>query len=948
MTESMTTTDASAPLSSGAFLHARTRADEPETAQSWAAIPPGARVLVFLTGLAALVATLAASFLAHPDRNWTTFAVLAVAAATAQLFGVHTTHNQSYHLAIVFLLAGALILPPELVALLCVVQHVPEWLKERYPFEIQGFNIANYTLAALGAFTGAHLVLGSHSAGADSRTALAGLAAGVVFVVANHVVLAGMLRVARGHSLRESGLFTLESLMTDLVLAIVGVGLGAWWNVNTWFLPVSIAPLVLIHRALSIPRLRAEAALDTKTGLYNAGRLNAALEDEMERALRFNRPLSVIVADLDLLRKINNSYGHLAGDAVLLGVANVFRAELRPYDVAARFGGEEFAVVLPETEFEEALAIAERIRHAIEDQPFRRHGSDDPVPATLSLGVSSFPQHAQDSDELVHQADLALYRAKALGRNRVCGATAETRMLKKLIQGTSRGEQSPAEGQPRGFRPYGEERSGKLGARVLARLRATAETVRAQALETLAAAKPAPAASEAERRIRVLIGLLVLGAASLLALNVLDLRHTVLDDPAGVGGFALVVLALQLLSADLYGNGAEGASAIGILAAGFAFGPSTAISLGMLAALAQWVRRHGLFHRGLFDVANFSLSAAAAAYAYRAIAQTSGSVAVHFAGAVAATIAYRGVNSSLLSLVMSLAEGQSVRAIWNERFRWASVHYLAYSPLAFATAVAYNEMGLVGLAAFAVPPALLTISVRQYLAHTRTSVEEVRRANEELRRSNTELAESNQRVRRTHLQTIAALSRSMEAKDVYTGGHTERVAAVAVAVAHKLGYRGDELDAIEIGGLLHDIGKIGIPESMINKAGALNEEEWTKMREHPVISDYILSEVEMHPFVRQIARWSHERIDGQGYPDRLAGNEIPLPARIMLVADAFDALVTDRAYRRRRSIPAALAEIREHAGTQFCPIVVDALERIWREQPHVLSHGAVEPVADVA
>jgi HD-GYP domain-containing protein (c-di-GMP phosphodiesterase class II) len=99
------------------------------------------------------------------------------------------------------------------------------------------------------------------------------------------------------------------------------------------------------------------------------------------------------------------------------------------------------------------------------------------------------------------------------------------------------------------------------------------------------------------------------------------------------------------------------------------------------------------------------------------------------------------------------------------------------------------------------------------------------------------------------------------------------------------------------------------------------------MKQHPLMSDSILSTVDLHPFVRQAARWSHEQIDGRGYPDGLAGDEIPLPARIVFVADAFDALTTDRPYRKARSAEAAIAEIRQNSGTQFCPDVVAALER---------------------
>ena len=184
-----------------------------------------------------------------------------------------------------------------------------------------------------------------------------------------------------------------------------------------------------------------------------------------------------------------------------------------------------------------------------------------------------------------------------------------------------------------------------------------------------------------------------------------------------------------------------------------------------------------------------------------------------------------------------------------------------------------------------------------------------------------ESADLVEHVRRTHLATIAALSKSMEAKDFYTGGHTERVASVAVALARRLGFHGAELEAVEVGALLHDIGKIGIPERILQKPGPLDDDEWAIMKEHPVISEFILSDVGLHPIVLQVARSSHERIDGAGYPDGKAGDDIPLPARIALVADAFDALTSDRPYRLGRSIPDAIDELRAHAGTQFCPVV---------------------------
>jgi ribonuclease P protein subunit RPR2 len=200
-----------------------------------------------------------------------------------------------------------------------------------------------------------------------------------------------------------------------------------------------------------------------------------------------------------------------------------------------------------------------------------------------------------------------------------------------------------------------------------------------------------------------------------------------------------------------------------------------------------------------------------------------------------------------------------------------------------------------------------------------------------------ESAELVEQVRRTHLATIAALSRSIEAKDNYTGGHTERVASVSVALAARLGYDGPELDAIEIGALLHDVGKIGIPERILQKEAPLDEDEWEIMRKHPIMSEYILAEVDLPPIVREIARWSHERVDGRGYPDGLDGSEIPLPARIVLVADALDAITSDRPYRPARTLGDAVAELRANAGTQFCPTVIAALEELVADEPRLFA-----------
>src|SRR5438552_3366372 len=421
-----------------------------------------------------------------------------------------------------------------------------------------------------------------------------------------------------------------------------------------------------------------------------------------------------------------------------------------------------------------------------------------------------------------------------------------------------------------------------------------------------------PTAGLDERVVGLMIGLVIAACVGLIVASQ-GIVATVSAQPARVATLLALTLALQMFSVQVYGRGSVSVSAIGIVATAIIFDTGTTMAIAVLAAAGHGLRRRTELNKGVFDAANFAVSAGAASLVFHALDGWRLPAAV-LAGAV-----YAIVNNGLLCLVMSLAEQTPWPAIWFERFHWARFHFALFGPLALAATIAYEQIGTAGLVAFTLPPALMILSVRQYLERTGAAVEEIREANLSLRRA--------------HKDTIAALSRSMEAKDLYTGSHTERVAAVAVGLARRLGFRDEELEAIEFGALLHDIGKIGITEHVLRKPGKLTEDEWELIKTHPVISDYILSELDLHPFVRQCARSSHERIDGAGYPDGLSGEAIPLPARIVLVADALDALTSTRPYRTARPMLSALAEIRAHTGTQFCPTVVAALEELWRKEP---------------
>ena len=169
---------------------------------------------------------------------------------------------------------------------------------------------------------------------------------------------------------------------------------------------------------------------------------------------------------------------------------------------------------------------------------------------------------------------------------------------------------------------------------------------------------------------------------------------------------------------------------------------------------------------------------------------------------------------------------------------------------------------------------------------------------------------------------IFALAAAVEAKDPFTEAHTERVARTARRVGERMGLSDDDLDALYRGGIIHDIGKIGVPDNILLKPGRLDPEEQTRMHLHPVIGESIVAPLRTSSDLLAMIRHHHERFDGRGYPDRLAGDQIPLLARILSVCDAYDALTNDRPYRLRQSHDAALAVLRRGAGRQWDPQVV--------------------------
>ena len=184
-------------------------------------------------------------------------------------------------------------------------------------------------------------------------------------------------------------------------------------------------------------------------------------------------------------------------------------------------------------------------------------------------------------------------------------------------------------------------------------------------------------------------------------------------------------------------------------------------------------------------------------------------------------------------------------------------------------------------------------------------------------------------LQRTFVETVTAFADAVERRDPYTGGHLHRVVAYSLVLGQELGLPDEELETLRLGATLHDIGKIGVPDVVLLKPGPLEPAEAEVMRGHTVAGAAIVSRIASLKTLVPIVRSHHERIDGKGYPDGLTGERIPLPARIVAVADTFDAMTTSRPYRRALVSEAAANEIRRVAGTHLCPTVAGAFERLY-------------------
>ncbi|HEY6962418.1 MAG TPA: diguanylate cyclase [Gaiellaceae bacterium] len=800
-------------------------------------------------------------------------------------------------------------------------------------------------------------------------------------------------------------------------------------------------------------RLEHLAQTDSLTGLYNHRYFHERLRAELTRASRSHDSVAVLMFDLDDFKRVNDIYGHGAGDQLLVQLARIARETVRGSDVVCRIGGEEFGVIMPSCDAGDALGLGSRLAEALRTWEFEPSGL-----MTVSMGIAQGPQHAMNPRELVACAEAAMMTAKAHGKNQCVvyddGATdrptamtardvrsiAHLKMLQSLAGKLNRlndvaqigttiatelrllidyhncrvvlrhgddlrpiafvGEHDPT------VKSTADAYSMKVGVGVTGRAVERGEALLVPNALECEFAYRIPGTEELEESLAVVplrYGSRVTGAIviSKLGVNQFDEDDVrlleVLAGQASValenarlyeqqrreaeGAKALLAFADEISRAhsvdDICARAVEAATRLfETERVSLWLGDTCVASIGealeegIVAPLAEGDGIHG---RVVVDVARMDddRERLLASFAYQL------SVALQKARLYAKQMEAAEIANALLEAGRELATAESpeevlgrsvevtARVLGTERATlWIQEEVAPHELVARASFGYTQRVDPAGRLRFpaelahrwldrgepfvleageiadvderlAVGPvrlegnrvgALITVIGDRVLDDRQLRLLEGLAHQAKLA---IESAEHYESLERTFVATVATLANALEANDEYTSEHAKWITDMAMLVGRELRLDRDAMKRLELGALFHDIGKIGIPSEILRKPGPLTDEEFEIVKEHPELGERILAPIDRLADVRPIVRACHERWDGLGYPDGKSGTEIPVEARIVLVCDAFHAMVTDRPYRARLGQDEAVRRLVESAGSQFDPRVVETFMRLY-------------------
>jgi len=328
------------------------------------------------------------------------------------------------------------------------------------------------------------------------------------------------------------------------------------------------------------------------------------------------------------------------------------------------------------------------------------------------------------------------------------------------------------------------------------------------------------------------------------------------------------------------------------------FGPSLRMREGNLIV---WYKR-------LFNMAALGITTGLSGIIYLNFGGNLGRISLmdNSFALIFAIITYLFINNFTMAEVISISQNIKLKKVWINNLKWTVPNYLALSVLGILISAIYLDMGIVAILLFFIPLTLARQSFKMY-----------------------------QDIKKVHLTTVQALISTIEAKDAYTKGHSERVAELSAQIARKMNYSESEIEKIKYAGYLHDVGKVSLESNILNKKGELSKKEYEIVKEHPEVGANIVKNVKYLEEVADYVKYHHERLDGSGYPEGLEGEEIPEGARILAVADVYDALTSNRPYRNAWNRNKALNLIEEDAGKCLDEDIVDKLFELLKERKKV-------------
>ena len=697
-------------------------------------------------------------------------------------------------------------------------------------------------------------------------------------------------------------------------------------------------------------RLEHQARTDSLTGLFNHSVFYECLLHSLQESSRTHQPLAVLMLDIDDFKHVNDVHGHAVGDELLRFLAEALRAIVRPEDVICRLGGEEFAVVMDGCGGEDAVRVAERVQSRLAAVDFPGIGR-----MTVSVGLALGPEHAMNPRELAACAEAAMMTAKAQGKNQV------------VLYDESGARRPDSPGIERDVRSIAhlkmlQSLTGRLNR--LNDVREIGNAIAAELRSLVDYHNCRVFVADGDELIPVaFLGDLTSGTDSL-SLDILRKRVG-----EGVTG-RCAELGESIVVADAanceFGQLIEGTVPIeeSLLAVPLRYGSRV---VGVIV-----VSKLGLNQFDEDDVRLLEVLAGHAAVAvenaslYEAARREADSATslLEFGRELATLVELDDIAARVAELSAEII-GSSNTSFYLETDGELTLHgehghspetaadfaarpypldalrpraeaYIAepcdYEPLVGEAPVSGGRYAIAPFNVDGRAGCLVALVEREDFGERELALLGGLAQQAKLAIAN---ASSYEGLERTFVSTVEALANALEANDEYTSTHARWITDLSLRVGRELGLDERRLKCLELGALLHDIGKIGIPSDVLSKPGRLTAAERTIVRTHPELGEKIIAPIDRLQAVRPIVRHCHERWDGRGYPDGVSGEDIPLESRIIFVCDAYHAMTTDRPYRRRLSHREAVRRLADGAGSQFDPhvveVAIDVLEQLREE-----------------